>query len=186
MIKHRLSQVSRFGISLLVTLSVFGFVMSSCGSDGASCSENAECSDGYYCRGPNHPNACGIPPREICASDTDCPMGTVCHAVYDSCSPDNLGSECFPPCTTSSCGPGFRCNATGACETIPCDEGFTCPERQKCDPAVAHASVPMFSKTNGCVDITCSNDSACPTGKVCVTGFCQDGAGACREDIAVP
>ncbi|HRI70070.1 MAG TPA: hypothetical protein PK156_37830 [Polyangium sp.] len=180
----------------LLSIVLLGLTIASCeggggggilgGGEGDSCTENSDCNSGYYCRGPNQPNACGIPPREFCASDTDCSMGTVCHVIFDSCSSDGLGSECLPPCTAMSCGQGLRCNAAGACETIPCDEGFTCPDRQRCDSAVAHASVPVSAQTNGCVNITCSNDTACPAGKFCVTGYCQDGEGSCREDIAVP
>lgn len=171
----------------LLVVSLLGVWVTSCtGGDGDSCITNDDCKSGYYCRGPNQANACGIPPREQCASDTDCPMGTVCHAIVDSCSEDGVGSECLPACMGNSCGPGFRCNAGGACEPVPCDEGFTCPTHQKCDSAVAHAAGPMASRTNGCVNITCSDDNACPSGKVCVTGFCQDAEGSCREDIAVP
>lgn len=157
------------------------------GGVGDACRTNDDCGGELYCRGPNQPNACGVPPRELCASDADCLMGTVCHTIVDSCSSDGLGSECQASCTATNCGEGMRCNASGACEPIPCDEGFTCPDRQTCDPAVAHdASLPIHARTNGCVNITCTDDNACPSGKVCVTGYCQDGEGNCQEDIAVP
>jgi hypothetical protein len=156
------------------------------GDVGDSCRTKDDCDSDLYCRGPNQPNVCGIPPRERCASDTDCPMGTVCHAVYDGCSPDGIGSECMPPCTAMSCGTDFRCNVGGACEPTPCNEGFTCPDWQKCDPVAAHAMGPIHARTFGCVNITCSDDSVCPTGKVCVTEYCQNGAGSCVENIAVP
>lgn len=157
------------------------------GGVGDSCRVNDDCRDDLYCRGPNQPNVCGIPPRELCASDADCPMGAVCHAVLDSCSPDGIGSECLAPCTANSCGADFRCNAEGACEPIPCDEGFTCPDRQKCDSMVAHdPTLPTHARSTGCVNITCSADSECPTGKFCVEGYCQDGRGTCSEVMIVP
>jgi hypothetical protein len=81
---------------------------------------------------------------------------------------------------------GFRCNASGACEPVPCDEGFACPAHQKCDPTAAHAAVPVFAGNHGCLNISCGDDSGCPAGKACVNGFCQDGAGTCREAMAVP
>jgi len=172
----------------LVFVFWLGTWITSCvGGDGASCTSNDECQSGYYCRGPNQANACGIAPREQCAFDMDCPMGTVCHAIYDSCSPDGVGSECKASCSSISCETGFRCNAGGACEPVPCDEGFTCPSWQRCDSQVAHdMSLPVHARTSGCVNITCTDDKACPLGKVCVTGFCQDAAGSCQEDIAVP
>jgi len=143
----------RWGLFVVILL---GAAMISCegggvlgGGDGDSCRTDDDCSGDLYCAGPNQPNACGIPPRELCASDADCAMGMVCHAVYDPCSADNIGSECNAPCTANSCGPDFRCNAGGACEPIPCDEGFTCPDRQKCDTDGAHRSGPRFTRTGG-------------------------------------
>jgi hypothetical protein len=156
------------------------------GGEGDSCRKDDDCNSDLYCFGPNRPNVCGIPPRELCSSDMDCAMGTVCHAIGDSCSPDGIGSECNAPCTADSCGPSFRCNAMGACEPIPCDEGTMCSDRQKCDLEVAHASGAMHARSTGCVNITCSDDMACPMGKFCVTGYCQDGLGTCGELMAVP
>lgn len=173
---------------------LLGFALSSCegggvfgGGDGDSCRVKDDCDSDFYCRGPNQPTVCGVPPRDFCASDPDCPMGTVCHAIFDGCSTDAIGSECNQPCTANNCNTGFRCNAGGACEPIPCDEGFTCPSWQKCDPTIAHdLSVPVHARATGCVNMTCTDDKACPSGKLCVTGYCQEGLGVCREDIAVP
>jgi len=184
---------SMFGFSALILL-IGGITMvSSCegggvlgGGNGDECRSEADCDSDLYCFGPNRPNVCGIPPREDCSADTDCPMGAVCHAIYDACSSDGIGSECKPLCTVDNCGPDFRCNAMGACEPLPCDEGFTCPDRQTCDPAVAHASVAMHARSTGCVNIVCTTDSACPSGKFCVTGTCQDGLGTCGEEMIVP
>lgn len=157
------------------------------GGNGDSCRSNDDCGTDLYCFGPNRPNVCGVPPREQCAADTDCPMGTVCQIIFDSCSQDGLGSECMPPCTANTCGTELRCNAGGACESIPCDEGFTCPDRQKCNAALAHdMTLPVHARTNGCVNIDCMADSECPTGKFCVNSYCQDGLGACGEQMLVP
>lgn len=157
------------------------------GGNGDSCRSNDDCGSDLYCFGPNRSNVCGIPPQEQCATDTDCFMGTVCHAIWDACSSDAIGSQCNPPCTADNCGMGFRCNAGGACEPIPCDEGFTCPDRQKCDSAPAHdMTLPVHARTNGCVNIDCTADSGCPTGKFCVEGYCQDGLGTCGEQMLVP
>src|SRR5689334_11073374 len=95
--------VRKMGVAATIFLLLFGVVISSC--EGSHCRTDDDCSGDLYCRGPNQPNACGIPPRELCASDTDCSMGMVCHALYDPCSTDNIGSECNPPCTANGCGP---------------------------------------------------------------------------------
>lgn len=186
----KLSINSTTKIGALFVVFLLGSWITSCiggpgGSDG-SCDVNDDCDSGYYCRGPNHPNACGVPPREACVWDADCAIGLTCHTINDSCSPDGFGSECTTPCTTATCGAEFRCNAGGACEPIACDEGFACPSWQRCDPMVAHATGPMHARTHGCVNIVCTNDKVCPAGKSCVTGFCQEGPGSCTEDIAVP
>lgn len=157
------------------------------GGNGDSCRSNDDCGSDLYCFGPNRSNVCGIPPRELCASNADCPMGTVCQIIFDSCSQDGFGSECLPPCTVNSCAMGSRCNAGGACEPIPCDEGFTCPDRQECDSALAHdMTLPVHARSNGCVNIDCTADIGCPTGKFCVNSYCQDGLGACGEQMLVP
>lgn len=159
------------------------------GADGGGtggCRAHKECRSGYYCAGPNERRACGVPPREQCASSTDCGAGGVCHAISDGCSPDGVGSMCGTDCTAMSCGAGFRCSAMKACEPVPCDDGFTCPSHQRCDPAVARAMGPVHARTSGCVDIACIADAGCPMGKVCVNAICQDGTGTCREDIPVP
>jgi hypothetical protein len=172
----------------LMFVLLFEVVISSCdGGVGDSCRTNEDCGSDLYCFGPNRPNVCGIGGREQCWTDTDCPMGTFCHAVWDGCSPDGIGSECRPPCTAANCGTGFRCNASGACESVPCDEGFTCPDWQACDAVAAHdASVPVHARTSGCVNILCSADTECPTGKSCVEGYCQNGLGTCAEEMLVP
>ncbi len=158
------------------------------GDDGDSCRNDTDCGTDLYCYGPNLGNVCGMPPREFCATDTDCFMNGVCHAVWDGCSTDSIGSECKPPCIDDmGCGPDYRCNASGACEPRACDEGITCPDRQKCDAAIAHdTSLPMHARSSGCVNIDCADDGACPSGKSCVQGYCQDGLGTCREVMIVP
>ena len=93
-------------------------------------------------------------------NDQSCPSGKHCHAIADSCSETGVGSMCDAACTASSCNAGFRCNATGACEPIPCDQGATCPSYEQCDLNVAHdTSGPIYSHTDGCVNVSCSSDA---------------------------
>ena len=151
---------------------------------GSGCRATSDCRKGLDCAGPNEPNVCGISPREGCTTDADCSGGQVCHAIYDTCSPDAVGSECGPKC--GACNPGFRCNAAGACEAQPCDEGFRCPAQQRCDAAAARAMPAVHQRTQGCFNITCTTDAGCPAGKFCVNAYCQDGPGTCKEPVAVP
>jgi len=152
---------------------------------GDSCAATADCVDGLACAGPDDPQACGIPPREGCSSDDDCTEPSVCHAIYDSCSPDGQGSECGPACSAGSCGEGFRCGASGACEAIPCEAG-DCAETESCDP-VFDAQTPVYDHTSGCRPIACTPDAdACPGTTVCVNARCQSDFGQCAEPIAVP
>jgi hypothetical protein len=52
---------------------------------------------------------------------------------------------------------------------------------------IAHdLMLPVHARTSGCVNIECMADGVCPTGKVCVTGYCQDGLGTCGEQMIVP
>lgn len=156
------------------------------GEVGDACHQSDECQAGLSCIGANFWLGCGIPPRELCAQDSDCPMGTVCHAIKDSCSHDGWGSECAPPCPMNSCPPGLRCGPNGACEPIPCNDGYTCPARQQCDPTLAYPPLPVASRANGCIDIPCVNDTDCPAGKPCVNQICQDGLGHCAEPPPPP
>ncbi|MCA9686932.1 MAG: hypothetical protein KC457_32500 [Myxococcales bacterium] len=151
----------------------------SCGSEGSACRSSADCNGSLECAGPNDPQACGIPPMMQCGSDADC-FDLLCHAVFDVCSPDGIGSECRSPCTEGSCSEGLRCGANGACEAVPCDEGHVCPSHQVCDPA----AVGLLA--HGCVTISCSNDDACPNDGACVNGFCQDEPGSCVEPMQIP
>ena len=153
---------------------------------GGSCHSSSDCASGLFCSGPNDGPSCGIPPHMGCALPTDCTGGEQCHVIEDPCSRTGLGSECGPPCTSASCNAGLRCNAQGACEPIPCDQGFACPTHEHCDATVAHATGPVYTRTQGCVRTTCKADADCPPATLCVNAVCQDGAGVCREAVAVP
>jgi hypothetical protein len=173
---------------VVVALGALAVFAGCSGTVGDSCRDESDCRGDLYCRGPDDGPACGIGPREQCASDADC-IDSVCHAVADYCSADGIGSECGTPCSEVACPDGFRCSVGSACEPIPCDEGFACPAYQRCDPAAAHASAPVHALTHGCVSIPCSldeRDADCPAGTVCTNGVCQSGAGTCQEVQLVP
>jgi hypothetical protein len=168
---------------------LFGAVLlsSGCSLVGAPCRSQADCGGELGCAGPDDRRACGIGPRRECASNTDCTGGGfVCNAVIDSCSDTGIGSQCGSPCTATSCGAGLRCNAGGACETVPCDEGFACSATQKCSASAAHSSGAVWSRTQGCVAVTCAKDAECAAGQACVNGVCQSGPGVCKKIEAVP
>jgi hypothetical protein len=167
------------------------FVLSACAGsfDGAPCRSQADCGGSAStlgCLGPDARTPCGIGPRHGCASSTDCQTPQVCNAIADSCSDTGFGSECGSTCTATSCGSGFRCNASGACERQPCDEGFTCAPTQRCDATVAHAGGAVWSRTSGCVAISCAKDADCASGQACVNTVCQSGIGTCKKPMLVP
>ena len=164
---------------------VIAVAVGSCaGGAGSGCYTQTDCASALYCVGPNDPHGCGIPPRQQCATDSDCPAGLLCHAIADFCSPSGVGSECRVKC--GACDSGFRCNATGACEAIPCDESYRCPAYQRCDSAAAHRMGPVYDRTQGCVNILCTADAMCTTGQSCVSGSCQDSPGTCQKVMPVP
>jgi hypothetical protein len=168
-------------------LSLLVAIAAGCGGGdaGDTCTSSADCGGDLFCRGPDEPQVCGIPPREDCAVDQDCGGGLVCHAIFDPCSADGQGSMCDVACDPGGCGDGLRCNAAGACEAISCAEDDRCASFESCDPAF-DAATPVHARTDGCAAITCGPDAPCPGPTLCVNGRCQSGAGACREDIAVP
>jgi hypothetical protein len=141
--------------------------------------------NGYACVGPEDGPACGIAPIHQCDTDQDCPTDQHCHAIYDGCSPDGIGAMCGPACTATTCGAGFRCNASGACEPTPCDQGNTCPEIQQCTPSAAITSGPVWSHTDGCVDVMCNDDAGCRATEACVNGVCQTSIGTCEKPMPV-
>jgi hypothetical protein len=173
--------VARALVFLVVNLLLCG---GCAGGSGSSCHDVSQCASMLSCVGPDDFHGCGVAPRRECASDTDCQNGMVCNAIYDGCSDSGVGSQCGVKC--GPCDPGFRCNAGGACEPVPCDQGFSCPSYQRCDTTAAHAAGPVYQRTQGCVNIACSDDSGCPAGKACVNSYCQDGPGSCMKVLAVP
>lgn len=156
------------------------------GDEGSECRATRECRDPLECAGPDEPQVCGIPARELCNSDADCLDGTPCHAIADPCSADGVGSECLPSCNEGGCGEGFSCDLErGACVAITCAQGWTCASFETCEPAV-DPDTPVHAQAHGCVAIACGSDEACASGDACVNGVCQSGPGACVMAQAVP
>jgi hypothetical protein len=117
-----------------------------------------------------------------CSVASDCATGEECHAIPDDCSASGIGSMCG----ADDCSPGFRCNASGACEPVPCDEGFACAIYQTCTPPTTNASEAVYAETHGCTSMTCATDASCAGGLLCVEGVCQTGPGECEAPVAVP
>lgn len=172
-----------------ISIAIAAAALAACdGTPGSDCHAQADCDDGLGCAGPNDPQACGIPPRQGCADDSQCTGGDRCQVIFDACSPDGFGSECRSPCTgEGSCGAGLRCDA-GACVAIRCDEvggGVSCAGREVCDPARIIGVTPVYDRTDGCYPVDCTSDAMCGE-RVCVNGTCQDALGVCRVPELVP
>lgn len=152
----------------------------------AGCRDSAGCPLDEGCVGPND-TVCGVPPQEQCASSADCPNGDTCHAMYDSCSPDGVGSMCAPACTPGEvCGDGFVCNADGACMPVACDDpAYDCRGSEVCDPGSIDLTGPVHAVTHGCTIVACAgdDDTPCPGDSVCVNNYCQDGLGTCSPPV---
>jgi len=159
------------------------------------CRTNAECADsasefGMVCASPHDPNACGIPPMDVCENNAQCvgmgPAGLdlICHAYEDSCSPDGIGSNCDESCVKypTLCGDGglLVCGPNGACEPRSCVDGFTCHAVQFCALGAPGAD------PHGCNFVTCQADADCDDGLFCVKGKCIETLGTCVEDMPVP
>lgn len=155
------------------------------GTSGSDCHQMSECAQGLSCAGPNEDPVCGIGPREGCTDDSTCAAGGMrCNAMFDPCSRDYVGSDCGPACTGDmQCGAGFRCQS-GACVAQLCTEGYTCPDYQVCDPGRITAMTPMYDRSHGCYDVTCTIDANC-RGRFCVNSKCQDGLGTCEMPVVV-
>jgi hypothetical protein len=157
------------------------------GTGGTSgCHDSSVCQDFESCVGPEDV-ACGIPPQEECFLSTDCQMqnGFVCHSMFDSCSPDHVGSSCGPVCNQDAdCGTNFVCSLVGSCAPAPCDApGMGCLPSQTCDPSTIDPAAAAPDRTNGCVKIGCQTDDTCPNSTVCVNAYCQTGLGTCLPPV---
>lgn len=152
---------------------------------GGTCRSSAECSPDEGCVGPNDV-FCGVPPQEGCMDAGECGPGSTCHVIPDSCSADGFGSECGPLCNPGDvCGDNMECNPDGACRPLACDQpAVDCRPSEVCDPASIDPAGPVHGIDRGCENITCADDGPCPTGAVCVNGYCQDGPGMCSPPAA--
>ena len=174
-----------FFASLLCALPLAG-CSGGAGGAGSACERADDCGTDLTCVGPDEPHFCGIDPRQECTTTLDCPEGMVCSAVADACRAGGFGSACQMPCGGTTCSNFILCNAQHACEPVACDKGYTCPAWQRCDPEAAQGTGPVFTRSHGCVQVDCTDDSGCPSGQVCVTDFCQEGAGVCGSSTEVP
>jgi hypothetical protein len=115
------------------------------------------------------PAGCGAcnQPTNLCSTDADCrgdggAADRICVAVDLPCSCRGPSTMCAPGCTATSCGKGYRCNATGRCELIPCTEGWDCGPTAVCAPGRPGAF------PNGCAIRSCRTDGfACAAGLEC-------------------
>ncbi len=153
------------------------------GQAGDACSSSSDCASGLGCAGPDDPPVCGIPARRECVAGT-CLAGDRCHAIFDPCSPNGIGSECGAPCVgEQSCTADLEC-VDGACLPVSCAAGFECAAHEVCQ-----APSEPFSpeQGHGCRTQPCADDSPCQGADLaCVNGACQTGPGSCVAEVQVP
>ncbi|MFN0252742.1 MAG: hypothetical protein ACKV2T_38060 [Kofleriaceae bacterium] len=178
--------MKRFRI-MLVVVAACGGGLGGGGGAGDECRSTANCDEELECSGPNDGPVCGVPAQEGCRSDLDCNVaGDACHAIFDPCSGDGIGSQCREPCVNDGdCGgPSFTCDV-GNCVARRCDAGFACQDREECDPVRIALTAPVFDQHHGCFAVACTLDDECGE-RFCVNGTCQDTAGTCVEPMLVP
>jgi hypothetical protein len=163
-------------------LIVFLLLAVACGGtkEGEVCSLDEECASGLYCAAPNDPASCTIPSREECDDASECSDGA-CHAVFDSCSDDTVGSACGADCAVEGCSPGFSCGDDGNCVPTSCvDDPSVCGSHESCDAGLVVQSGPPHAMSDGCTQNTCTSDADCAD--FCVDGLCHTGPGVCILD----
>ncbi len=125
-----------------------------------SCSALAPCDEGYLCDNHNRCicislDRCGV----ACSGDCDCPKGTVCDPVTDTC---RLPLICLD---NSMCPDGLICRSTMdivhhyTCQLPDGREvGEQCDRSPDCNSSICYTSV--------CLQY-CSGNEDCPNGQLC-------------------
>jgi hypothetical protein len=135
------------------------------------CQQNADCQDSsQYCRAPAECPEEGNCTTN-CASQSDCPKGTVCDPLSLSC---NCGG-CVAPCQKDAdCKEGAVCeklNGGSQCSPKACGGDTDCPPNFKC--------VALPGPGSRCLRLDCTTDAQCPDGS-CVDGQCYSSLGMCQ------
>jgi hypothetical protein len=134
----------------------------------ATCRQEADCK-GLSCLQsvPSQPG-CGVlmGATTRCASDADCgPGSSVCEPYTVPPGPCTIapydGTQCTPPCTSTSCAADQQCLASGHCQPIPCTQGYTCAAGLVCKVGDAAAD------PHGCAPLPCTQGYTCAAGLVC-------------------
>lgn len=136
------------------------------------CHTPYDCPDNQMCLAPGEAMPCGMcyEPENTCASDPDCPEGTVCELVTAGCV-CYAATQCVPACNlpaSLACAPGQTCSDAGHCVDTPCANDADCPEFFAC----ATFEDPV------CRRKTCGGDLDCGWGR-CVQGACYAELGSC-------
>ena len=155
------SRIPTFGLVCALTgLALASCMLAGCtqtrGGLGLQCERNSECQSPLVCR----LTRC----RVQCATQRDCPIGSICLIDADGVGSCRLDDEatCARP---SDCPSPLACIA-GEC-TNECGSNRDCPAGAKCDPT-----------TSGCVDIA---DRACVYDTECAPLVCASD-GRCRAE----
>lgn len=145
------------------------------GTQGASCSVDAECSGGRACRSRSQSTSkiC----TQVCTTSSTCPAGYTCQAA-------NTGMACLPqvgaPDQCRFCQSGSECSS-GLC--LRFDTGITfcslsCAESAQCGPGYTCQSPEGFCVPDA---MTCTNQcttaAQCASGYTCIGGTCTPRGG---------
>src|SRR5262249_33910443 len=145
------------------------------GQDFASCTTNADCSDGNACNGVENcvSGAC------VPGTPLSCDDGNACNGV-ETCNPT---TGCVPG-TPLSCNDGNVCNGVETCNpttgcvagTPPsCDDGNACNGVESCNPTIGcvAGTPPSCDDGNPCTDDSCNAATGCV--HTANTATCDDG-----------
>jgi MYXO-CTERM domain-containing protein len=124
-----------------------------------TCSNNGDCPANQVCEG----GFCDG--KETCSDDSDCPNGEACDDGLGLCVPEHPPIPCSG---SGDCPSGDTCTS-GTCQPPGggCTDNSDCTGDSQCvDNGGVELCVPPHPP------IPCSGDGDCPSGDVCLSGYC--------------
>jgi hypothetical protein len=165
--------VKRLASALLAAAVLPGCFSALVSDQSIACTADDGCPAGYACDLNQQRCAKGMPAKDRCGRDADCPLGTVC-----------VQAKCAMGCTeTGDCGLHEACvNGACAAEGV-CQDDSVCHTGERCDAMTHQCMKPPGTEKicNPCFEPRlCNSDSDCGNGVHCdrpnpmLYGVCQD------------